>query len=245
MNSAAINKYAFEIQSGDLGYGKERILKGINIKVGHGELIGIVGRSGSGKSTLLKSLAGSSVQINGIVLVNGVDPRKSPHPVGLVPQIGDEILTSLSVEELITLGSSRIGLFTSKDERIKANNFMKMLGLIDKGHKRINELSGGQRQRVSIARALMGSTNLLLCDEPTSGADPVLAAEIIDLLGELASKGTTVLVATHDLAVVIPKVERVIGLGSGIVIYDGKINDFTDLIKSKVYGAELNSDKIR
>lgn len=242
MSSYFLNSNAFEIQSADLGYGREIILKGVNIKVGHGELIGIVGRSGSGKSTFLKALSGSEVQISGKILVNGVDPRNSTHPVGLVPQNADEVLTPLSVEELITLGSPRLGLFTSKEERIKANDIIKQLGLNGFGHKRVDELSGGQRQRVSIARALMGSTNLLLCDEPTSGADPVLAAEIIDLLKELASTGTTVLVATHDLTAVIPKVERVIGLGSGCVIYDGQRGGFTDIIKSKVYGADLNSE---
>lgn len=239
MSKKEIFPRAIELHSANLGYKNTSILSNINITIEKGELVGIVGRSGAGKSTLLNSLSGMISPISGNVLVNGNSPSKSEHPVGLVPQISDEVLTQLSIEEIITLGSTRRGLFTSGAERKKANELIQKLGLTGLNRRRIDELSGGQRQRVSIARALMGSTKILLCDEPTSGADPVLAAEIISVLRDLATDGTTILVATHDLSVVIPRLDRVIGLGSGRVIYDGSTEKFTSSIQLEVYGAEI------
>ncbi len=245
MSESETTPNAFELQAGELGYGGQVVLTGLDVVVGHGELVGIVGRSGAGKSTFLAALAGAPVQLGGTHLVNGVDPRRSAHPVGLVPQIGDEVVTRLRVDELISLGAPRSGLFTSKAERAKATELIEQLGMSGFAHRRLDELSGGQRQRVAIARALMGSTNLLLCDEPTSGADPVLAAEIVDVLTAVAARGTTVLIATHDLTVVVPRLGRVIGFGSGRVVYDGPATDFSTAARAAVYGSVLWAGQVQ
>jgi ABC-type multidrug transport system ATPase subunit len=230
------NNLAFEIKSATLGYKDKIILSGLTSVAYHGETIAVLGRSGSGKSTLLSALSGAAVQIEGMVLVNGVDPRKAKLSVGLVPQITDEIITRLSVEEIVSLGIPRNGLFTSKSERSRAKEILEQLGLSTFATKQMYELSGGQRQRVAIARALMSSTRLLLCDEPTSGADPYLAAEIVNLLTNLSSTGTTVIIATHDLGVVLPRLSRVIGLYEGNILYDGPTKDFGDKEKLSIYG---------
>jgi len=224
-----------EIVDGVLGYPDTNVLSNLNLCIKQGELIGVIGCSGAGKSTLLGALSGANVQTGGSLLVNGVDPRTSTHPVGLVPQLGHEVATNLRVSELVALGSPRYGLFTSREERINASKLLEKLGLLGLENRRIDELSGGQRQRVSIARALTSSASLLLCDEPTSGADPVLAADIINVLSEIASSGTTVVIATHDLSVVIPKLERVIGLSKGTISFDDQVSNFAPEAYREVY----------
>jgi ABC-type Mn2+/Zn2+ transport system ATPase subunit len=238
MSAAPSTSWAFELRHSVLGY-RAPVLTGIDLRAAHGELVGILGRSGAGKSTLLAALSGADVQLGGTVTVNGADPRRSTHPVGLVPQLSDETVTRLNIAEIVALGAPRTGLFTSRSERAAANAALERLGLHGHSTRRLDELSGGQRQRVAIARALTGSTNLLLCDEPTSGADPVLAEEIVTVLAEVASAGTTVLIATHDLAVVAPQLHRLVGIGAGSIRYDGVPADFDDTARTAVYGAEL------
>lgn len=245
MSNDSSAAYALELTGADLGHTSTPVLTDINLSVGHGELVGIIGRSGAGKSTLLAALSGARVQLAGSVLVNGIDPRRSRHPVGLVPQLGDEIVTRLCVAEIVTLGSPRAGLFTSRRERDEATTILERLGLAGFGSRRLDELSGGQRQRVAIARALVGSTNLLLCDEPTSGADPLLAAEIVGVLAEVAASGTTVLVATHDLAVVAPRLDRIVGLGEGTIRFDAHPTSFDATAFALVYGTEITGDSQR
>ncbi len=232
---------ALEIKDCALGYDKNIVLNNINFVANQGEFIGILGCSGAGKSTLLAALSGAKVQISGSLLVNGIDPRRSSHPIGLVPQLGDESITNLSVAELVALGAPRGGLFTSRVERRNAYEVLERLGLAGFENKRVDELSGGQRQRVAIARALTSSSKLLLCDEPTSGADPLLTHEIISVLTEIAILGSTVIVATHDLYAVAPRLSRLIGLGEKRIKYDGTAANFTPEVHSSIYNQNFSS----
>jgi ABC-type Mn2+/Zn2+ transport system ATPase subunit len=228
------------LENAFLGYRGEPVLGHVNLAFSAGELVGVVGRSGAGKSTLLGALSGERVQLSGSIRVAGKDPVRSSNPVGLVPQLGDEVLTQLAVSEVVALGAPRRGLFTSRTERTGADALLARLGLDGLQRRRLGELSGGQRQRVAIARALSASQTLLLCDEPTSGADPALTAEIIGVLQEIAETGTTVVVATHDLAVVAPRLTRLVGIGGGTVRYDGPASSFGSEEQSDVYGSEIN-----
>jgi ABC-type Mn2+/Zn2+ transport system ATPase subunit len=229
------------LEKATLGYPKQPVLVEIDLRIEAGQLVGIVGCSGAGKSTLLSALAGGPVQLAGRVQVGGRDPRGSSHPVGLVPQLGDESVTGLSVTELVALGRPRRGLLTSRTERRHAADLLARLGLDGLQHRRLDELSGGQRQRVAIARALNASSTLLLCDEPTSGADPALTAEIVGVLREVAGTGTSVLVATHDLSVVAPRLDRIIGLADHVVRYDGTAQRFVPARQVEVYGRDLQT----
>lgn len=164
------------------------------------------------------------------------------NPVGLVPQAAEERWGSLCVGEIVSLGRPRRGLITSRAERIAAREHLKMLGLEGFGRRRMNELSGGQLQRVAIARGLMVSPGFLLCDEPTSGVDPVLAGEIIDLLKVVARSGTTVIVATHDLGVVVPRLQRVLGLAAGRLVLDVATERFDPAAFSLVFESSMKAN---
>jgi ABC-type Mn2+/Zn2+ transport system ATPase subunit len=222
-----------------LGYRGAPVLSRVNLELHAGEMVGIIGRSGAGKSTLIAALCGGDVVIDGSVTIDGLNPKRLRQPVGFVPQLNNETLSRLSVVELVALGKPRIGLFTSRRERMEATVLLERLGLEGLGERRLDQLSGGQRQRVAIARALTASDTLLLCDEPTSGADPVLTSEISNVLAEVAGKGTTVVVATHDLAMVAPRLDRLIGIANGEVIFDDTPAMFTPEQQVAVYGAGI------
>lgn len=219
-----------------LGYRANTVLRDVNLTLAAGELVGLVGRSGAGKTTMISALCGANVLLEGTVTIDGVDPARMPHPVGFVPQLNNDTVSTLSVLELVALGNPRKGLRTTRTERHHAAELLSRLGLEGLGNRRVDELSGGQRQRVAIARALTASSALLLCDEPTSGADPVLTSEIVNVLTEVAASGTTVVVATHDVTTVTPQLDRLIGVGNGAIVFDGAPDTFGQQQQAEVYG---------
>lgn len=222
-----------ELSHANLGLGTYAVLRDISFTVKPGELVAVIGASGSGKSTLLSTLAGVTRPLGGSVLVRRPG-LTSTCSVGLVPQSADERPSSLCAEEIVALGAQRPGLRTTRAERTAARESLHDLGLQGLTRRRLTQLSGGQRQRVAIARALTASPHVLLLDEPTSGADPVLAADLIDTLAMVASTEVAVLVATHDLVTVVPRVDRVLGLCEGRLVYDGPPTDL-DAIRALVY----------
>lgn len=241
-----MRKVAAEVKGAVLGYRDNVVLSGLHFSLKEGELVGLLGVSGAGKSTLLGALCGADVILQGSVEVKSEDPvlstrGLSTNKVGLVPQLSDERWGPLCVSEVVSLGRPRHGLRTSSSERAMVLAQLDALGIAGLAGKRMHELSGGQRQRVSIARGLIASPKLLLCDEPTSGADPVLAAEIMGLLQGVAASGTAVVVATHDLGVVVPRLSRVLGLAGGRLALDIPITDLDSAALSLVYGPEVGS----
>lgn len=219
-----------------LGYSGKIVLENLNLSLCKGETIALLGCSGAGKTTLISSLTGQMPLLNGEIRVNGVKLNNKIHPVGLVPQISNEITTNLSVAELISLGSPKKGLFTSRAEKLMVNDLIDKLELKKLKDKTITELSGGQRQRVMIARALHASSSLLICDEPTSGADPVLTNEIISLLKQVARNGAMVMVATHDISSVARKFDKIVGIAQGQLVYFGPPENFGPDELQSVYG---------
>lgn len=205
----------------DLGMGRVPTLRDVSCAVVAGEVVAVLGASGAGKSTLLASVAGTVALHAGTLTVHGRDPRTAPCPVGFVPQSTEGRYVSLCVEEIVALGRPHRGLRTSPADRARARQLLADLGLAGLEHRRLSTLSGGQHQRVAIARALAASDSVVLCDEPTSGADPILAAELVGVLTGLARRGAAVLIATHDLATVVPAADRVLGFASGRLVYDG------------------------
>jgi ABC-type Mn2+/Zn2+ transport system ATPase subunit len=216
---------AVEIVGAAAGYGGRIVLEGLTLRVAAGELVGIVGPSGSGKSTLLRLLTGGAERFSGLVEVCG-EPVGSepPRRIGYVPQLasGDRHFP-LTVEQFALLGlaarSSRRPWFSTAERAVVAR-LLERLGLASQAKRRFGELSGGQQQRALLARAMVGDPALLLLDEPTSGVDLSLRAEMLKLLGELNREGLTIVLTTHDLNWVAAQLPRIVCL-HGRVIADG------------------------
>ena len=205
-----------------------RALKNVNITIDDGELVFITGRSGSGKSTLLKILLKEVEPTSGRVIVNDMDlgamPRryvpKYRRMLGVVFQ-DFRLLKDKTVYENVAFAQRVIGV-PGRTIRDSVPRMLKMVGLSSKYKSFPNQLSGGEQQRVAIARALINQPAVLLADEPTGNLDPQNAMEIMKLLEEINSRGTTVIVVTHSHEIVDMMKKRVITIEKGVVVSDEK-----------------------
>ena len=203
-----------------------RALKGIDISIEDGEFVFITGRSGSGKSTLLRILLKEVEPSSGRVVVNDMDLGRMPRRfvpkyrrmLGVVFQ-DFRLLKDRTVYENVAFAQRVIGE-SGRTIRQSVPRMLKLVGLSSKYKSFPHQLSGGEQQRVAIARALINRPALLLADEPTGNLDPQNAKEIMKLLEEINSRGTTVIVVTHSREIVDMMKKRVITLDKGYVISD-------------------------
>ena len=203
-----------------------RALKGIDISIADGEFVFITGRSGSGKSTLLRILLKEVEPSSGRVVVNDMDLGRMPRrfvpkyrrTLGVVFQ-DFRLLKDRTVYENVAFAQRVIGE-SGRTIRQSVPRMLKLVGLSSKYKSFPHQLSGGEQQRVAIARALINRPALLLADEPTGNLDPQNAREIMKLLEEINSRGTTVIVETHSRELVDMMKKRVITLDKGYVISD-------------------------
>jgi len=203
-----------------------RALDGVSLEIGKGEFVFLVGHSGTGKSSLLRLLYREMAPTNGQILVDGIRVdrlanRRIPalrRHLGVVFQ-DYKLLTDKTVWENVAFALQVTGAHT-RDVQRQVPRALDLVGLAHKSRMYPNELSGGEQQRNAIARALVNNPKLLLCDEPSGNLDPANTTEIMELLRRINLKGTTVVVATHNQAVVDRMRRRVVRLDNGRVITD-------------------------
>jgi cell division transport system ATP-binding protein len=203
-----------------------RALDGVDLDIAKGAFVFLVGHSGTGKSSLLRLLYRESVPTTGSVVVDGVRVDKLrrsrvPHlrrSVGVVFQ-DFKLLQDKTVWENVAFALQVTGART-RDVMRQVPRVLDLVGLPHKSRVFPTELSGGEQQRTAIARALVHNPKILLCDEPTGNLDPSNTTEIMELLLRINTKGTTVVVATHNQPVVDRMRRRVVRLDDGIVIAD-------------------------
>ena len=199
-------------------------LADINLHVQKGEFIFIAGPSGAGKTTLLRLLFRDELPTSGQILVNGrnvvkLRERAIPHlrrSIGVIFQ-DFKLLRDRSVFDNLALVYRVLGVPAAVGKR-KVANLLKLVGLSHKAQMTPYRLSGGEQQRVAIARALMNDPVLLLADEPTGDLDADLAADVMRLLGDIHARGTTVVVATHDMNMVRDLGRRAVILKGGRIV---------------------------
>jgi len=198
----------------------------VNLKIEQGEFVFLVGQSGSGKSSLLRLLLKEEKASSGTVTVDGIDVSKLPNrkvpafrrTMGIVFQ-DFRLLPGKSVFDNVAFGMEVIGKSKKEiEQRIPA--ILELVGLEEKAHRLPSELSGGEQQRVALARAFVNKPKLLLADEPTGNLDPSTSVGIMKLLDRINRTGTTIVMATHDVAIVDQMRKRIVQMENGKVIRD-------------------------
>jgi len=199
-------------------------LRGINIKIGRGELVSIMGPSGSGKSTLLNLIGALDRPTSGRVIIDGVDLKKLDEDrlsllrnrkLGFVYQSFNLIQRLTSIENVEMPLISR-GI-PEKTRRNRSNKMLSAVGLTGKAKKRPAELSGGEQQRVAIARALVTEPALIIADEPTGNLDSKTTSEVVSQFVQVNIEfGTTILIVTHNMEIA-NRTQHIISIRDGLI----------------------------
>ncbi len=205
------------VQDLSLGYESRAILTGLSFTVEPGDYLCVVGENGSGKTTLMRTLLGLQKPISGsIVFGDGLRQNE----LGYLPQ---QTLVQrdfpASVAEIVLSGcQSHCGFrpFYGKRERMIAERNMERMGVIDLAKRCYRELSGGQQQRVLLARALCAAEKLLLLDEPVSGLDPLVTAELYELIADLNREGIAILMISHDVGAALRYAAHILHVASPV-----------------------------
>ena len=187
----------------------EKVLENLNFEILSGEVVYLIGRAGSGKSSLLKTLYGELPLVEGLGEIAGFDltrlkQSKIPYLRRKVGMVFQELimLSDRNVHDNLLCALQATGWSGKGAIEHRIEEVLTMVGLSDKKTKMPFELSGGERQRLVIARALLNSPAVILADEPTAHLDPVTAEGIMQLFHEIASKGTAVIISTHNTSLV-------------------------------------------
>ena len=199
----------------------------VNLQIGKGEFVFVIGASGSGKSTLIKLLYRQEKPTKGEVYVGGINVAKLRNgrvyklrrKLGIVFQ-DYKLLPKLTVYENVAFALEVYGM-KKDDIRKKTLKAIEQVGLKDKIRSYPDKLSGGEQQRVSIARAIVNEPKILICDEPTGNLDPKMSMEIMKIIEKINTDlGTTIIMATHDEKIVNKMKKRVIMIDKGLVVKD-------------------------
>lgn len=212
-----------------VSYGSIKALKGINIKVREGEIVALLGANGAGKTTTLKTLSGivsaenGSIEFYGKNIVNMAPEKITALGIVQSPE-GRQIFPDITVEENL-----RVGAFTVKSKKEIAKNFervYKYFPILQERKKQLaGTLSGGEQQMLAIARALMGSPKVLLLDEPSLGLAPLIVKTIFEIVKEINSEGTTVLIIEQNALQTLKIADYAYVLEVGEVSMEGKANE--------------------
>ena len=227
------------------GYGAADVVCGVDLRIPRGAFVGVIGPSGAGKTSLLKAMLGALPRVSGEIAVLGaaVTPGRAPAGVGYVPQVESvDWSFPVTVADVALMGRvRRMGPlpWPSREDRRAADAMLERLGLAGLGSRHIRDLSGGQQQRVFLARALIGSPELLVLDEPTASVDIKTRDDILHLLAELNRQGVTVVLSTHELNAVAAHLPSVVCVNGGIVAQGSPLAVFTAPVLSRAFGTEM------
>lgn len=222
-------------------YGSVQILNDVNLTLEAGQIMGLIGPSGAGKSTFLRcvnhleiidsgylavdgELVGYKIKNNNLQLLPNRTASLQRSRIGMVFQHFN-LFRHLTALDNVMFAPRLVRKMSKAEARSRAHDLLERMGLKGKENAFPAQLSGGQQQRVAIARALAMEPTLLLLDEPTSALDPEIAAEVVDVIKDLASEGRSMLVASHDLRLVADISDKVVFMVGGKIVEEGPADE--------------------
>ncbi|MFC2300470.1 amino acid ABC transporter ATP-binding protein [Selenomonas artemidis] len=215
-----------EIKGLRKSFGKDEVLKGIDLSIDEKEVVVIIGPSGSGKSTLLRCMnhleepTAGEVIVDGITLSSEANINKMREEVGMVFQRFN-LFPHMTVLENIMLAPLKVRHTARGEAEQTARALLTRVGLAEKADAYPDNLSGGQQQRVAIARALAMHPKVMLFDEPTSALDPEMVGEVLDVMRSLAEEGMTMVIVTHEMGFAREVGDRLLFVDDGRIIESG------------------------
>ncbi|MFM1607150.1 amino acid ABC transporter ATP-binding protein [Streptococcus mutans] len=223
-----------DVQDLHKSFGKNEVLKGIDVQFNEGDVVCIIGPSGSGKSTFLRTLNLLETVTSGEVIVDGYklsDPStnvdKARENIGMVFQHFN-LFPHMTVLDNVTFAPIELGRESKEEAQKHGMELLEKVGLSDKAQAYPNSLSGGQKQRVAIARSLAMNPDIMLFDEPTSALDPEMVGDVLNVMKDLAEQGMTMLIVTHEMGFARKVANRVIFTDGGQFLEDGSPEEIFD-----------------
>ena len=224
-----------EIKNLNKSYGDLRVLNDISVDIKKGEVIAIIGPSGGGKSTFLRCINRLEEPDSGHIKINGEDILDKKSDINKIRQKVSmvfqhfNLFANKNVLQNLTLAPIKAGILGKESAERRADELLKSVGLSDKKFAYPHKLSGGQKQRIAIARSLAMDPEVILFDEPTSALDPEMIGEVLDIMKDVAAKGITMLVVTHEMGFARNVANRIFFMDKGkIAVDDTPKNVFTN-----------------
>ena len=221
-----------EMAGVDKFFGTFQALSNIDMKVGTGEVVVVIGPSGSGKSTLIRCINRLEHHDRGHIVVDGIELTDDVRNIALIRRETGMVFQQfnlfphLTVIDNITLGPRQVLKMPQQQAEDRAMELLERVKIPEQARKFPGQLSGGQQQRVAIARSLAMQPKIMLFDEPTSALDPEMISEVLDVILELSRTGMTLIVVTHEMGFAREAADRVIFMADGEIVEVGEPEHF-------------------
>ena len=223
----------------------------MNLSIADGEFVAVIGLSGAGKSTLIRAINRMHPISSGTLTVNGTDVmklsgkglRQLRRGIGMIFQSFNLVTRTTVIRNVLTsfvpdlpLWRRILGIFP-RSAKLKALEALDKVGILEKAYSRVDQLSGGQQQRVALARTLAQNPSIILADEPVAALDPVTAKSVMDDFRNInRNMGITVIINIHHVELALEYCDRVIGVRSGEIVFDGPASLVDESVLASIYG---------
>lgn len=219
-------------------FGDLHVLRDINLEIGKGEVVVVIGPSGSGKSTLCRTINRLETFESGTITIDGKPlPEEGKELARLRADVGMvfqsfNLFAHKTILDNVTLGPIKVRRMPKQDAEKRAMELLERVGVAHQAEKFPAQLSGGQQQRVAIARSLAMDPKIMLFDEPTSALDPEMINEVLDVMVNLAREGMTMVVVTHEMGFARKAANRVVFMADGQIVEEADPETFFTAPKS-------------
>jgi glutamate transport system ATP-binding protein len=232
LRGSPLTDWARRLDHVDKWFGNLHVLQDIELSIGRGEVVVVIGPSGSGKSTLCRTINRLETIDKGTITLDGQElPQEGKALAALRADVGMvfqsfNLFAHKTILENVTLGPIKVRKQSKADAEKRARELLDRVGVGHQADKYPAQLSGGQQQRVAIARALAMEPKVMLFDEPTSALDPEMISEVLEVMVDLARRGMTMVVVTHEMGFARTAADRVVFMADGAIVEENTPEEF-------------------